>query len=349
MLKSKSVRIALGVLLGTLLLQTEVRTRTRLYHTPPAYPVDWLQGAALAEGFLELIGIAVTLLFVVRYVLDPESRQDVADLLSYASATAGVNELVENMKNRAAVSDVTTTSAPQQQPEVVTATVVAAVPVTTPPPMEAPPAPAPEPVPEPVVAAAVEVAAAPEPEPEVTVPMEVAAAVEAVAPSSSSGDSLAHLDPTPAVGETILRVLEFHPQGIYSLLVEALQVTGLDVVVSSQGPFTLLAPSNDALLAALGALKMSKAQLLALPNLRSILKFHLLRPGSGAVTSTEIASAPGGVLAGVPTGLAGKTVSLSYANYVVTVNGGQASVTVSDMGASNGVVHAIDALLLPSS
>lgn len=307
-----------------------------------------MQGAALAEGFLELIGIAVTLLFVVRYVLDPESRQDVADLLSYASAKAGVNDLIENMNNRAAVGDVTTGSVSQQQPEVVTAPIVAAAPVAMPPPMEAPPAPAPVPVPVPVVTAAVNVAP-PKPEPEVRVPMEVAAMVESNPATSSSGDSLAHLDPTPAVGETILRVLEFHPQGIYSLLVEALQVTGLDVVVSSQGPFTLLAPSNDALLAALGALKMSKAQLLALPNLRSILKFHLLRPGSGAVTSTEIASAPGGVLAGVPTGLAGKTVSLSYANYVVTVNGGQASVTVSDMVASNGVVHAIDALLLPSS
>ena len=307
-----------------------------------------MQGAALAESFLELIGIAVTLLFVVRYVLDPESRQDVADLLSYASAKAGVNDLIENMNNRAAVGDVTTGSVSQQQPEVVTAPIVAAAPVAMPPPMEAPPAPAPVPVPVPVVTAAVNVAP-PKPEPEVRVPMEVAAMVESNPATSSSGDSLAHLDPTPAVGETILRVLEFHPQGIYSLLVEALQVTGLDVVVSSQGPFTLLAPSNDALLAALGALKMSKAQLLALPNLRSILKFHLLRPGSGAVTSTEIASAPGGVLAGVPTGLAGKTVSLSYANYVVTVNGGQASVTVSDMVASNGVVHAIDALLLPSS
>jgi uncharacterized surface protein with fasciclin (FAS1) repeats len=311
-----------------------------------------------------VIGIAVSLLFVVRYVLDAESRQDVADLLSYASAKATAS--LESIKNRTDVSDVaTTTSAAQQQPVVQSAVVVSttAAPVASPSPLEAPPAPTPvavpEPVPEPVVAAAVEVAAPLEVEPDVAVPVpvlpevelpEVAAAMEEAVPAATpSGDSLAHLDPTPAVGETILRVLEFHPQGMYCLLVEALQVTGLDVVVSSQGPFTLLAPSNDALLAALSTLKMSKNQLLALPNLRSILKFHLLRPGSGAVTSTEIASAPGGVLAGVPTGLAGKTVSLSYENYVTKVNGGQASVTVSDMVASNGVIHAIDALLLPSS
>jgi uncharacterized surface protein with fasciclin (FAS1) repeats len=310
-----------------------------------------------------VIGIAVSLLFVVRYVLDAESRQDVADLLSYASAKAGAS--LESIQNRKDVSDVATTSAAQQQPVVQSAVVVSttAAPVASPSPLEAPPAPTPvavpEPVPEPVVAAAVEVAAPLEVEPDVAVPVpvlpevalpEVAAAMEEAVPAASpSGDSLAHLDPTPAVGETILRVLEFHPQGMYSLLVEALQVTGLDVVVSSQGPFTLLAPTNDALLAALSTLKMSKNQLLALPNLRSILKFHLLRPGSGAVTSTEIASAPGGVLAGVPTGLAGKTVSLSYENYVTKVNGGQASVTVSDMVASNGVIHAIDALLLPSS
>jgi uncharacterized surface protein with fasciclin (FAS1) repeats len=44
--------------------------------------------------------------------------------------------------------------------------------------------------------------------------------------------------------------------------------------LSGPGPFTVFAPTNEAFVKALGALKLSKAQLLDLPTLANILKFH---------------------------------------------------------------------------
>jgi len=58
----------------------------------------------------------------------------------------------------------------------------------------------------------------------------------------------------------------------FSVLVEAVVAANLATTLSSAGPFTVFAPTNDAFTAALGELNLSKAQLLASPGLADILK-----------------------------------------------------------------------------
>ena len=102
-----------------------------------------------------------------------------------------------------------------------------------------------------------------------------------------------------------------------------------------EGPFTLFAPNDDAFADAARALKISKIELMALPNLGDILKYHVI---SGKVMSTDLTE---GMQA--PT-VNGKALSISLKGGV-TVNGKK--VKKADVKTSNGVIHAIDAVLIP--
>jgi uncharacterized surface protein with fasciclin (FAS1) repeats len=87
----------------------------------------------------------------------------------------------------------------------------------------------------------------------------------------------------------------------------------------------VLAPTNEAFIKALGALKLSKAQLLDLPNLGAILKFHVI---SGAVMSSALTD---GLEA---TTLEGSKVKFSLGGGAVKVNG--ANVIKADIKLDNG-------------
>lgn len=121
----------------------------------------------------------------------------------------------------------------------------------------------------------------------------------------------------------------------YSLLASAIAKTGLDKVLTGPGPFTLFAPNDDAFSDAARALKISKLELMALPNLADILKYHVI---AGIVMSTDLKE---GMSAKTVNGQS-VTVSLKGG---VTINGKK--VKKADVKASNGVVHAIDAVLIP--
>ena len=105
--------------------------------------------------------------------------------------------------------------------------------------------------------------------------------------------------------------------------------------LSGVGPFTVFAPT-DAAFAALPAGTLDA--LLADPSgkLTDILKYHVV---SGKVLSTDLMD---GMTA--PT-LLGKTINVTINAQGVFING--AKVTVVDIMADNGVVHVIDAVLIP--
>jgi uncharacterized surface protein with fasciclin (FAS1) repeats len=120
----------------------------------------------------------------------------------------------------------------------------------------------------------------------------------------------------------------------FSTLVAAVEAAGLAETLSGDGPFTVFAPTNEAF----DALPAGVLDALLLPEneavLVKILTYHVV---PGAVTSDQVTD---GDVATVE----GQTVTLSTANGV-QVNG--ATVVAADIEASNGVIHGIDAVLIP--
>lgn len=120
--------------------------------------------------------------------------------------------------------------------------------------------------------------------------------------------------------------------GNFKTLVTAIKAAGLVDTLKGPGPFTVFAPTDEAFA------KIPKADLDKLlankKKLKSVLTYHVV---SGKVMSTDIK--PGKV----------KTVQGAYVTLAttggVTVN--NAKVVSADVAADNGVIHAIDTVLMP--
>jgi len=130
--------------------------------------------------------------------------------------------------------------------------------------------------------------------------------------------------------------------GNFTTLVAAVQAAGLEDTLRSSGPFTVFAPTD----AAFAALPAGTVESLLLPEnkdqLVSILTYHVL---PGAVTSDQVL----GQRLNVAT-VQGQTVAVdgtgSKLGASVKVN--DANVIIADILATNGVIHAIDKVLLPN-
>jgi len=121
----------------------------------------------------------------------------------------------------------------------------------------------------------------------------------------------------------------------HNTLESAVIAAGLDVTLSGDGPFTLFAPTDDAFAALPEGLVDS---LLTDPSgeLTDILLYHAV---NGQALSTDLADGQ------VITTINGKDVTVTINADGVFIN--DAQVTVIDLIADNGVVHVIDAVLLP--
>ena len=120
----------------------------------------------------------------------------------------------------------------------------------------------------------------------------------------------------------------------FSTLVAAVAAAGLVEVLQGEGPFTVFAPTNDAF-AALPAGLVDKLLLEENKDvLVKILTYHVV---SGAVLAADVTAGD------VPT-VEGQNITITT-DMGVKVNG--ATVTATDIIASNGVIHVIDAVILP--
>lgn len=123
----------------------------------------------------------------------------------------------------------------------------------------------------------------------------------------------------------------------FSTLVELVQTAGLVDTLSGEGPFTVFAPTNDAF-AKLPA--ETVASLKANPEeLRKVLTYHVV---SGKVPAADAIKLDGQSA----TSVQGAPITIAVVDGKVVLNG-NSTVTMTDIMASNGIVHVIDTVLLP--
>jgi uncharacterized surface protein with fasciclin (FAS1) repeats len=122
--------------------------------------------------------------------------------------------------------------------------------------------------------------------------------------------------------------------GSFNTLVKAVQAAGLVDTLKSAGPFTVFAPTDEAF-AKLPAGTLEK--LLADPAaLKNILTYHVV---SGKVMAADVK--------------AGNVKMVNGGNAKLSTSGGvkidNANVVKTDIVCSNGVIHVIDAVILPKA
>jgi uncharacterized surface protein with fasciclin (FAS1) repeats len=124
--------------------------------------------------------------------------------------------------------------------------------------------------------------------------------------------------------------------GSFETLVAAVKAAGLVETLQGDGPFTVFAPT-DAAFAKLPAGTVEA--LLADPAaLRSVLLYHVV---PGRVMAADVIRSGGGT----PATAQGQSLTIRVVNGEVMVDG--AKVQTADVGASNGVIHVIDTVVLP--
>jgi len=126
--------------------------------------------------------------------------------------------------------------------------------------------------------------------------------------------------------------------GEFPTLVAALTAADLVDTLKGEGPFTVFAPTEEAFANALEALGVTAEELLANPDLASILTYHVV---PGKVLAADVVTLAGTDVATVN----GATVAITVDGDTVKVN--DATVVQTDIEASNGVIHVIDTVLLP--
>ena len=125
--------------------------------------------------------------------------------------------------------------------------------------------------------------------------------------------------------------------GTFTTLVAAVQAAGLVDVLKGDGPFTVFAPTD----AAFAALPAGTVENLLKPEnkdmLTAILTYHVV---AGKVMSTDLSN-----------NMMAATVEGS--EMTIMTEGGvmvdKANVVAADIAASNGVIHVIDAVIMPAS
>ena len=130
----------------------------------------------------------------------------------------------------------------------------------------------------------------------------------------------------------------------FSTLVALVKQAGLAKTLSGKGPFTVFAPTN----AAFAKLKRTAPDTFAAATsdkalLTKVLTYHVL--AKNVPSTAAVAAAKNN--ASVKT-VQGEAITLSLKAGKLTLNG-TSKVIVADVKASNGVIHAIDTVIVPPS
>ena len=125
----------------------------------------------------------------------------------------------------------------------------------------------------------------------------------------------------------------------FSILVEAVAAAGLVGTLQGAGPFTVFAPTNAAFAALLMELGVTKEALLAdKALLTTVLTYHVIPSRvlkAEVPLNTPIAT------------VQGQTLTVNASLVITDQRMRQSNIVVADVFASNGVIHAVDKVILP--
>ena len=183
--------------------------------------------------------------------------------------------------------------------------------------------------------------------------MKLSASIAALILTTSTSFAASHAGDNPMVGGAPMfaekNIVENAVNSAdHTTLVAAVQAAGLVDTLAGEGPFTVFAPTNDAF----AALPAGTVETLLKPEnkeqLTKILTCHVVGKAVMAEALEGMINDDGGNHP-VPT-LGGCTLNATYKDGMMMLtdeNGTTATVTIADVKQSNGVIHVIDAVMLP--
>ncbi|SEG50161.1 fasciclin domain-containing protein [Flavobacterium urumqiense] len=168
------------------------------------------------------------------------------------------------------------------------------------------------------------------------------------AESSEMTDSTAVAMDTAVVAETSNIVDVAAGNADFSTLVTAVKAAGLVETLSGDGPFTVFAPNNAAFAKLPAGTVDGLLKPESLDKLKAILTYHVVAGKFDAAAVTDAINKNNGKYS-VTTVQGGSIVlSLKDGKVMLTdANGGTSTVVLADVAASNGVIHAIDTVVMP--
>ncbi|MBT8261099.1 MAG: fasciclin domain-containing protein [Flavobacteriaceae bacterium] len=135
---------------------------------------------------------------------------------------------------------------------------------------------------------------------------------------------------------------------VHTTLVAAVKAADLVEVLSSEGPFTVFAPTNDAFAKLPEGTVESLLKEENIGTLQSILKYHVVAGKFNASDVIGLIKKNNGK-AIIPT-VNGSSLTAMLKDgsvYIQDENGNKAKVIVADLDNTNGVIHVIDSVVLP--
>ena len=160
------------------------------------------------------------------------------------------------------------------------------------------------------------------------------------APSSTTPTPTPTTAPTTTPAATKDIVDTAVSAGSFKTLVAAVQAAGLESTLRGTGPFTVFAPTDEAF-GKLPSFLVTK--LVSAPyktELALVLKYHVL---AGSVPAKDIVGKKS-----TPTTVEGAKLDVDGSGATVLVGAAGAKVTKTDIATTNGIIHVVDGVLLPS-
>ncbi len=125
--------------------------------------------------------------------------------------------------------------------------------------------------------------------------------------------------------------------GNVSMLVSAIRAAGIEDDLKDEGPYTIFAPSNDAFAAIPQDVIDGYMRPENQAQVKEILEAHIVK---GKVTREDLANET------ELTAINGQKITVEADSEGLSLNGG-ATVMVSDIEATNGIIHLIDVVMTP--